>query len=71
MGILSGMLVVLAAKLLTGKKLSWTGKTNTKLNENLTKTNDQTPQPSKNWLEYIKTQCHHIKSWIAKTLGKK
>jgi hypothetical protein len=70
MGILSGMLIVLGVKFLTGKKLSVTSKP-TSQNDILQKT-DHTKEPIPQKLSHkILLRFDAIKEWINTTLGKK
>jgi hypothetical protein len=68
MGILSGMLIVLGVKFLTGKKLSLSAKPDAKHDDQLQEKKEQIPVT---YTEKLFFTCNQIKQWIAKIFNKK
>lgn len=68
MGILSGMLIVLGVKFLTGKKLSVSAKPDAKHDEQSNEKKEQTPVT---YTEKLFLRCNRTKAWIAKIFNKK
>ena len=68
MGILSGMLIVAVAKILTGKKLSWSKKT-----ENQKKLDEQHAEKKPQIIQralHKNSVIHRITTWITKLYKK-